>query len=402
MVQTVIGLLLLLILGFAGYHRPFDRPGWPMGLRFFFFSGTAFIFIGLALGELFLGLLDQATIGQLTPLLSLGLGYFGLIFGLQFEIDKIRRFPGQFLHSTVVEALVSFLLVFLVFFCLLAGFVRLSTAATAAAMVGAVACCSSPSLAALMLSDKKQPRGRLEVDLIRYISGFDAVIGFTLFGIAACLTSAASPLIGAPVPPGLQWMAFSLVFGAGMGLLLHLLTQVHCAENELWVFVIGMIVFAGGVSLYFGISPLFVNMVAGAAAANLPGSKDRIFMAIFRQEKAVSLIFLILAGAVWRPGLGLSLLLALVYVIARMLGKLLGGWMAARYAAWPLEVSAGIGAGLISQSGVAVAMTMELYLSGCRLGEVLVTMLISAFIVNELISPAMAKPLLWERKAGGA
>lgn len=400
MAQTVLGLLLLLILGFAGYHRPFDRPGWPLGLRFFFFSGTAFIFIGLALGERFIGLLDQATIGQLTPLLSLGLGYFGLIFGLQFEIDKIRRFPGQFLYSTAVEALVTFFWVFGVFFCLLVGFERMSTAATAAVMVGAVACCSSPSLAALMLSDKKPMRGRVEIDLIRYISGFDAVIGFTLFGIAACLTPAGTPLIGAPIPPALQWMALSLGLGGGMGLLLHLLTQVHCAENELWIFVIGMIVFAGGVALYFGISPLFVNMVAGVAAANLPGSKDRIFMAIFRQEKAVSLIFLILAGAVWRPAMGLSFILALFYVIARTLGKLLGGWVAARYAAWPLEVSAGIGRGLISQSGVAVAMTMELYLSDCRLGEILVAMLISAFIVNELISPAMAKPLLWGGKAG--
>jgi hypothetical protein len=400
-VQTVVGLLLLLILGFAGYHRPFDRPGWPVGLRFFFFSGTAFIFIGLALGERFIGLLDQATIGQLTPLFSLGLGYFGLIFGLQFEVEKIRRFPGQFLRSTAVEALAAFLLVFAVFFCLLAVFERLSTAATAALVVGAVACCSSPSLAALMLSEKKPPRGRVEIDLIRYISGFDAIIGFTLFGIAACLTSAGPSLSGAPIPAALQWMALSLGFGAGMGLLLHLLTQVHCAENELWVFTIGSIVFTGGVALYFGLSPLFVNMVAGFAAANLPGSKDRIFMAIFRQEKPVYLIFLILAGAVWEPAMGLSLILALVYVTARTTGKLLGGWLAARYAAWPLEVSAGIGRGLISQSGVAVAMTMDLYLSGCLLGEILVAMLISAFILNELISPAMARPFLWGRKAGG-
>ncbi len=94
-------------------------------------------------------------------------------------------------------------------------------------------------------------------------------------------------------------------------------------------------------------------------------------------------------------------ILALVYVTARTTGKLLGGWLAARYAAWPLEVPAGIGRGLISQSGVAVAMTMDLYLSGCLLGEILVAMLISAFILNELISPAMARPLLWGRKAGG-
>ena len=402
MLQTVVGLLLLLILGFAGYHRPFDRPGWPVELRFFFFSGTAFIFIGLALGERFIGLLDQATIDQLTPLLSLGLGYFGLIFGLQFEIDKIRRFPRQFLSSTAVEALITFLLVFMVFFCLLAGFEPLSTAATAAAIVAAVASCSSPSLAALMLYDRKSPRARVEIDLIRYISGSDAVIGFSLFGIAACLTPAAPYLLGFSYLPALQWMALSLGFGAGMGFLLHLLTQVHCVENELWVFTIGMIVFAGGFALYFGISPLFVNMVAGAAAANLPGSKDRVFMAIFRQEKPVSLIFLILAGAVWQPTLGLSLVLALVYVTARTSGKLLGGWAAARYAAWPLEVSAGMGRGLISQSGVAVAMTMDLYLSNCRLGEVLVAALISAFIVNELISPAMAKPLLWGRKAGAS
>ena len=44
-----------------------------------FLTGTAFILVGLALGDTFLGLLDAATVRGLAPVLTLGLGFIGLL-----------------------------------------------------------------------------------------------------------------------------------------------------------------------------------------------------------------------------------------------------------------------------------------------------------------------------------
>jgi Kef-type K+ transport system membrane component KefB len=391
--QTVVGLVCLVAIAYAGYHRAMPRSRWPAWTRFFFLSGIEFIFIGLFLGEQFVGLLDGPTIERLNPLFSLGLGYFGLIFGLQFEYEKIRRFPAAFLASTAVQAAVTFLVVFAVFLFLFYRMDNLPALVLPAFLLAAVSCCSSPALTAMLIQEQR-PARQPEIDLIRYIAGLDAVIGFTLFGVALCLTPAAPAPFGAGFPPALQWLGLSVSFGIAMGFALHLLTQVHCAESELWVFTIGILAFTAGASLFFGLSPLFVNMVAGVAAANLPGSKDRVFMMLFRQEKPFYIVFLILAGAVWQPVPAAGVLgLGLLYVAARFAGKICGGFVAARYAAGRLSVSPWIGAALISQSGVAVAMAMDLFLSGGRAVGQLVPALIAAVVFNELISPLMASRL---------
>ena len=394
MFQAVVGLVLLVVISLAGRRKIFVRLPLSLGTKFFFLTGTEFIFIGLALGDRFIGLLDRQTITHLGPLLILGLGYFGLVFGLQFEYEKVRRFPLHFLSATVIQAAITFLLVFTPFVWLLNQLAPGLPSVILALAVGAVACCTSPTMIALIVKELRPPRTG-EIDLIRYIGAFDTIIGFTLFGVAACLLHTTAPPLGIDFSPALQWIVASIVFGASMGFLLHLLTQVHCMEDELWVFTIGIITFTGGVSQFFGLSPLFVNMVAGITAANLPGSKDRVFMAIARQEKTFYIGFLILAGALWRPEALVSVGLAAAYLTFRMVGKVLGGYAAARFVSAELTISPMIGFGLLSQSGVAIAMAMDLYLSGSgAMTDLIMAMLVIAVIVNELVSPAMTNRLL--------
>lgn len=391
-----MGLVILVFIALAGYRRLFARMPLPAGARFFFITGTEFIFIGLALGDQFLGLLDRETIGHLNPLFSLGLGYFGLIFGLQFEGDKLRRFPRAFFSATVIQAAVTFGLVYICFAGLLHQMSFGLQAGIFALAVAAVACCSSPAMIALIIKETKPRRSR-DIELIRYIGGVDTIIGIVLFGIAAGILHTASLSRGGYFFAFFQAMGASIVFGAGMGFLLHLLTRTHCAEDELWVFVIGIITFTGGGSLYFGLSPLFVTMISGITAVNLSGNKDRVFMALARQEKPFYIVFLILAGAVWQPGILSGTGLAAIYVICRGAGKILGGYAAARHISGKFAVSPLIGFGLISQSGVAVAMAAGLYLSGGGdVIDMLVAMLILSVIVNELISPSMTARLLAE------
>ena len=394
MLQTVVGLIILVFISLAGRQKTFIRLPLPKSARFFFLTGTEFIFIGLALGDQFIGLLDHQTIVRLGPLLSLGLGYFGLVFGLQFENEKVRRFPGHFLSATAIQALITVILVAIPFAWLLTQIAPGAPALILSLAVGAVACCTSPTLIALIVKELR-PRRTVEIDLIRYIGALDTIIGFSLFGVAACLLHTTPPPLGMDFFPPLQWIGASIIFGISMGALLHLLTQVHCVEDELWVFIIGIITFTGGVSQFFNLSPLFVTMIAGITAANLPGSKDRVFMAIARQEKTFYIGFLILAGALWRPGILASAGLAVLYLALRMSGKVLGGYAAARLISKKVTISRRLGFGLLSQSGVAIAMAMDLYLTTRGpVTDLIMAMLVTAVIVNELISPAMTSRLL--------
>jgi hypothetical protein len=93
------------------------------------------------------------------------------------------------------------------------------------------------------------------------------------------------------------------------------------------------------------------------------------------------------------------LLLAALYLGLRTLGKLGGGRLAVRGAVGDPRLPPGLGWGLLSQGGMAVAMVMNYHqLSSAPVTAAVVTAVLLAVVGNELISPPMAKRVL--RAAG--
>jgi Kef-type K+ transport system membrane component KefB len=230
------------------------------------------------------------------------------------------------------------------------------------------------------------------------MSSVDAVVGLLTLQIALCLMQT-QPVLGFDLGPGLQWFALSLVIGGTAGFLLHLLTRVRCSDEELLIFVLGMAVFSGGIALSFKLSPLFVNTLMGLVVANLPGSRNRIFNLLARVEKPFYVVFLILAGAIWRPASPWGLPLAILYLGLRLIGKVSGGCLAARIAPASTRPPLTVGLGLISQGGIAIAMVMNYYqLSSAAVTDAVVTTVLIAVILNELASPFLARAVL--RRAG--
>jgi Kef-type K+ transport system membrane component KefB len=156
-----------------------------------------------------------------------------------------------------------------------------------------------------------------------------------------------------------------------------------------------MAVFSGGIALSFKLSPLFVNTLMGIVVANLPGSRNRIFNLLSRLEKPFYVVFLILAGAIWRPGSPWGLPLAVLYLVLRLIGKVSGGYLAAWTAPESSRPPPTVGLGLISQGGIAIAMVMNYYqLSSAVVTDAVVTTVLVAVILNELASPSLAKNVL--------
>ena len=73
--------------------------------------------------------------------------------------------------------------------------------------------------------------------------------------------------------------------------------------------------------------------------------------------------------------------------------------LAARLATDDFRPPLGLGMGLVSQGGIAVAMVMDYYqLGSTELTGLVVTIVLIAVIVNELVSPSLARHVL--RTAG--
>jgi Kef-type K+ transport system membrane component KefB len=395
--DVVTGIALLLIIAFIGYRMSFTRLRLPLGARFVFLTGTEFLFVGLALGEEFIGILDLATVRSLTPVFTLGLGFIGLTVGLQLEGPKLARFPGRYLRMTLAQAVVTMVVVFWPCRLLLDRLFpsRDEEVFVAGLVLAATASCTGPAALALIAREFRIRGGRL-LDLLRYVSGLDSVIAIAVFGAAFCFVRSPADPTSVALLDGLF---LSLTIGVSLGFLLHLLTRVRCTDEELTLFVIGTVVFAGGVATYLRLSPLFVGMVLGTVATNLPGSKLRIQNLLTRLEKPLYLIFLVLAGAIWRPASELALPLAALYVALRVAGKLLGGFVAARSAGRSRREPPAMGLGLIPQGGVVIAMIMSFHQSvpGATTGFVATAVLLGV-VVNELAGPWLAVVLLRREK----
>ena len=401
LLHVAAGIALLLVVTFVGYRRTFTGVRLPVVGSLVFLTGIEYILVGFALGERLIGILDEETIRSLSPLFSLGLGVIGLILGIQFEAVKLARVPRRFFRATVVQAFVTMAVVAVPAYFFLgwwhgAGSGRVLPELL---LLAATAACTSQTSLALLGRGLGLTRHPV-MELLNYIASLDVLVTVTALGCVFCLLQT-SPAFGPEALIGLQWFVVSLCLGVAMGLLLHLLTRLQCSDEELFLFVIGTVLFSAGAASYLRLSPLFVNMTLGLMATNLPGSKIRVLNLVLRLEKPFYVIFLVLAGAVWHPGSSLAFPLAGAYVAVRLLGKIAGGWLAGRLFVPPHRPPPGLGLGLAPQGGVVIAMIMSYYwLSPSRDTATLVTAVLLAVVVSELIGPRLVRGLL-SRSAEG-
>jgi hypothetical protein len=124
---------------------------------------------------------------------------------------------------------------------------------------------------------------------------------------------------------------------------------------------LGLVFLCGGLALWLDVSLLLASMTLGAVVANLASHHDRPFHAIEGIEWPFLIVFFVLAGA----ALDLDALAEagpwlVAYVVLRVVGRLLGGWLGVTL----LRVGTGkpelrrMGLAMLPQAGVALGMAL--------------------------------------------
>ena len=389
--KVIVGILIILGISLVGARKSFTSVRFPFVVDMFFFTGTEFILVGLCLGHHFLNVLDERSLASLAPFFSLVLGWIGLLFGTQVEFRKLRMFPSSYWKTTLVQFFVTVFLVFVVFgaifrrmypeegsYVLVASWVLALTAGTTA-----------QSVLVLVVEQIGRRRGKL-IDLMRYMSSLDGVIGLVLFGILFCY---AHPLTPGELGVAGFWQWLAITFGLGLitGFLFNSLVYVRLSDQELLLVVIGMVTFSGGIATYFGLSPLLVCMIMGVVIVNLSPARERVIATLAHGEKPVYLILLVLAGAIWQIAEPIFFLLAGLYWFIRLVGKLLGTYVAVN-GFTDIQSPRAVGLALLSQGGVAIAMILNIEQAyASRLTTGVVTIVLLSVMANEIISPYLAK-----------
>ncbi|MGE3276955.1 MAG: hypothetical protein AB7O67_17725 [Vicinamibacterales bacterium] len=352
-----------------------------LGLRPLTAPALVFVPLGVALGPAGLGWISIEVLGYLYPVAAVALAILGLFVGLGFDPSDAdeRRLLG--VAST--EALISIVVVGGAFAALLWQWnLPLDVAIAPLALVFGV--CAAATSSGIVRPDDPEPYRRAS-----RIAELDDVLPIVLGGLVLAMYTGTTTL-------GVLYVA-ALNIGAAVAVALAggMLFERAKDPAERAVFVLGVITLLGGGAQYLGVSPLLAGMVAGLVWRFMPGDADAVVRAdLLRLQHPLVLLLLIFAGASAQFGT-LALWLAGPYVLMRLCGKLLGGWVLNRLT--PSVSPADLGSYLLPPGVIGLSFALSFHLVALSSGSAAALTAVAAGTLASEVLAALA--LLGPRKA---
>ena len=393
--KITFALLIIVLLTFSGYHLTFRNFRLPLFARQFYLTGTEFLFLGLLLGPQFLNLIDTETQKGLAPLSALLLGWIGLIFGFQFEITKLKRFPPEYLIAAVIGGLVTLALVFAAVYPVLPLFITIANPMkiVVSLTLAAAAACTAQTGLVLMAPDYIG-KCRNMLRLLRYISSIDGISALLVFGLAFFFRPS--------LLPESSWIdklssgaIAGLLACIGLLLLFTLFLNRRRQESELLLIVIGMTVLSSGMASTLNFSPLLTNFFIGFWVVNLSREKERIYHILIMVEKPTYLLLLVFLGVNWHFDSASVLLWAAVYCLYRLFAKLAAGYLVTGLMPKLGDHTRQLGFGLLAQGGLSIAILLDFQQRfSSAITPFVVSFALLTIIYNDLLSPHFLNHLL--------
>lgn len=388
--KLLSAIIVLAVIAIIGSRLTFLNRRLPMGVRHILFTGTEYIFLGVLLGGMGLNILDSETLLKLDSFLLFSLAWIGFLYGLQFEIRLLRHLPRFYFSITAIQSGITFLSVGGLTYGLMSflldppGYILIPSAIT----LGATACCSAQSAIAIV-NRNYQIKNRGLLELIRYISSVDGLFALLFFGLALSIYpyGAADSTTGLLV--SLKWLLISLLIGFVPGIVLVFLSRIRFAQQEYMLYLIGTILFCGGLAQQLFYSPLISGMVCGVVTANLCRHRLRALQIVIQAEKSIYILLLLIIGAFWQFTADYSLIIGTGYFLIRIAGKGVGGFVATRVFRPQYPVPPHIGFGLVSEGGLVIAIIINFRFLYPSIADSLTTIVVLSVFASEFISPRM-------------
>ena len=369
---------------------------------------TAYLVAGVLIGPSLIGALGIPGIGfasyeeleGLSLLSDVALGFIAFSIGNEFRLSQLRETGKQATVIGILQAVFTTLLVdaALVIFHFIAPEVL---SLPAAITLGAIAAATAPA-ATLMVVRQYKAKGPV-TDLLLPIVALDDAVGLVLFavsfGIAEALGSGSVDAFSVAVNPLLEILG-SLVLGALAGWVLTLLERLFHSNRNRVAMTIGFVFLTVALSKLdlplgkatLGFSPLLVCMMLGSVFCNLCPLSDEIMERADKWSSPLMVLFFVLSGAELELGVFAklsSVLIGLVYILSRCLGKYFGARESSRMMGCEHKVVKYLGITLWPQAGVALGMCVTA--SQLPDGALIRNIVLFAVLVYELLGPVMTK-----------
>ena len=361
---------------------------------------TAYILTGILIGPFVLDLIPADVIKGMDFLSDIALAFIAFSTGQYFQVSALRKNGPKVIVITVLEALLSSVLVFILSFFILRLPMEFS------AVLCALAATTAP--ASTMMTIRQTGAHGDFVDTLLQVITLDDVIGLLAYSLSMAI--ATSSMGGSsfgvmdavmPILTNIGVLLLGGVFGLILKLLIH---SKRTPDNRLIIALALMFAFCGVCSL-LDISPLLGCMSMGMVYRNL-AEDDGLFKQINYFNPPILLLFFVRSGvqfdlnALLQPAglLGSVPLLTvgILYFLVRILGKYCGAFLGSLVVRKDPRVRNYLGLALIPQAGVAIGLAALCARTlGGETGNSLQTIILASSVLYELTGPACAKLALY-------
>ena len=369
---------------------------------------TAYLVAGLLLGPFCIGRLGLPGLGfnsleqveALQVLTQTALGFIAFTIGNEFRLGQLKAMGKSAIVIGILQAVVTTLLVD----AILVGLHMLRPdviSIPCALTLGAIASATAPA-ATLMVVRQYKADGPL-TRLLMLVVAIDDAVGLLLFsvsfGIATALANGQVSILAVAVEPIVE-VVLSLGLGALMGWLLHFTEQFFHSRSKRMSLSVGFVLLTVGLStlhfevagIHCGFSLLLVCMMTGTIFCNICETSEELMDRIDGWTMPLNILFFVLSGAeldlqvLANP---LTILVGLVYIAARSLGKYFGSDLSCALTHQTTPIRKNLGITLLPQAGVALGMA----LTAATLpdGALARNVVLFAVLIYELVGPALTK-----------
>ena len=371
---------------------------------------TSYLVAGLLLGPFFLGRLGLSGFGigfgtleqvdSYSIITQVALGFIAFVIGNQFRLSSLESMGKQAITVGILQAVVTTAMVDIVLVIL--HLIRPDVISMASAItLGAIAAATAPA-ATLMVVKQYKADGPL-THLLLMVVAIDDAVGLVLFsasfGIANALEQGRVDLISVLVEPIVE-IVFSLGLGAIAGFCLNQLEVYFHSRSKRMSLSVAFVLLTVGLSMvtfdigpvHCGFSLLLVCMMTGTVFCNICSTSDELMDRLDRWVSPINILFFVLSGAELDMKIlsnPMVLLIGVVYIAARSLGKITGSYTSCRLTKCSPSIQKYLGITLLPQAGVALGMAAEA--AELSDGHMVRNVVLFSVLVYELVGPTLTK-----------
>ncbi len=358
-----------------------------------------------------LGFKGSEHLEMLSIISEIALGFIAFSIGSEFRLSELKKTGKQATVIGIFQAVATSAVCVAVLFGL--HYLLIATTGVdylpmpAVLILAAIATATAPA-ATLMVVRQYKARGPLTNLLLPIVALDDAVglvIFAVLFGVAKAIQGGDLSMVSIVLEPVIEIVA-SLLLGAILGYVLSKLEKMFHSNSNRLSLVIAFIfatvaltqlknLHVGGV--HIGFSSLLTCMMCGTIFCNVCECSDEMMSRADSWSKPLLIVFFVISGAELDLSVFLQPILVLVgvvYIISRCLGKYFGAMSSARMTKCSPDIIKYLGITLFPQAGVALGMVSTVSKDGiisADVANVVRFVILFAVLVYEIFGPVATK-----------